>query len=259
MRKQLDRKLRSSVLDRDGHSCKIAGCDSRDHLNVHHIMPVKLGGADSPDNLITVCDIHHKGLHIEFSAYYPDSDDVLKRMSTYLRASLSKARLLLRVDDGYGLQAYLEFLTGSKKFRPGQLEAIRAILSGKDVLFVAPTSIGKSICYILPGLIAEMPSLVILPTISLMKDATENIWKSKIPATYINSSLSKAEKTKRFKFIDRLMYKFISIAPEAYFKSNDIRSKKLITTGKYSYFVVDEAHTIKTYGTSFRKSYKDIG
>jgi ATP-dependent DNA helicase RecQ len=55
------------------------------------------------------------------------------------------------------------------------------------------------------------------------------------------------------------MYKFISIAPEAYFKSNDIRSKKLITSGKYSYFVVDEAHTIKTYGTSFRKSYKDIG
>ena len=259
MRKPLDKKIRVMVLERDNHTCQIAGCGSKTKLNIHHIKPVKMGGEDVPDNLITLCDIHHKGFHIEFSAYYPDSEDVLKRMNHLLKLTLSKLRRIVLLDDGYDLQPYLYFLTGHKKFRPGQLETIREVLKGKDVLFVAPTGIGKSICYVLPGMLADKPSIVISPTISLMVDATKNIWRSKIPATYINSELGKEEKSKRYNFISKNLYKFISMAPESYFNSMDQRAKNIYTKEKFQYLVVDEAHTIKTYGISFRSGYQKIG
>jgi ATP-dependent DNA helicase RecQ len=259
MRKPLDPALRKIVLERDGYHCSVPGCNETKRLNVHHIFPVKYGGQDTPANLITLCDIHHKGYHIEFSAYYPDSVGILKRMHYYLRSSLSKIRLQFGIDDGFDLLPYLEFLTGHKKFRPGQKETIRAILNGEDVLFVAPTGIGKSICYILPGVLAPKPTIVLSPTISLMVDATKNIWRKKIPATYINSELGKAEKKKRYEFINKQLYKFISMAPEAFFKSKDTRAKNLFKPNNYSYLVVDEAHTIKTYGQSFRHSYQQIG
>lgn len=255
----LNREIKNLVLDRDNFTCTIPGCGTKTRLHVHHIMPVKDGGGDEPNNLTTLCDIHHKGFHIEFSAYYPDSEDILKRMNVYVRKSLSKLRRVFNIDDGYDLESFLFFLTGQKKFRNGQLETIRAILRGENVLFVAPTGLGKSICYILPGLLAKKPSIVITPTISLMVGATKSIWRSKIPATYINSELGKKEKSKRYKFIKEGLYKFISIAPESYFKSKDFRAKSLFVPGRFDYFVVDEAHTIQTYGTSFRKSYKDIG
>ena len=53
--------VREYVLFRDGHKCCVKGCKET-ILNVHHIESRKTGG-DAPNNLITICEKHHKMFH----------------------------------------------------------------------------------------------------------------------------------------------------------------------------------------------------
>ena len=51
--------IRNRVLQRDGHRCVIAGCNSRTRLQPHHLIPYSQGGTHDLENLITVCWYHH--------------------------------------------------------------------------------------------------------------------------------------------------------------------------------------------------------
>jgi hypothetical protein len=51
--------VRNRVLQRDGHRCVIAGCNSRTRLQPHHLIPYSQGGTHDLENLITVCWYHH--------------------------------------------------------------------------------------------------------------------------------------------------------------------------------------------------------
>ncbi len=51
--------LRRAIIRRDGNRCSIDGCDSRNRLQVHHIIPWSKGGPTDPENLISVCWYHH--------------------------------------------------------------------------------------------------------------------------------------------------------------------------------------------------------
>jgi len=51
--------LRRAIVHRDRNRCVIDGCDSRNRLQVHHIVPWSRGGRTDPENLIAVCWYHH--------------------------------------------------------------------------------------------------------------------------------------------------------------------------------------------------------
>ena len=55
---------------------------------------------------------------------------------------------------------------GYAAFRPGQLEIVETILSGKDCLALLPTGAGKSICFQAPALLQHGVTYVISPLIS---------------------------------------------------------------------------------------------
>lgn len=66
-REYIDPAIKKSVLARDNFTCKccLNGGESYvDILDYHHIVPVFLGGADTPDNGITLCVACHRLVHL---------------------------------------------------------------------------------------------------------------------------------------------------------------------------------------------------
>src|SRR5438045_2540108 len=71
------------------------------------------------------------------------------------------------------LTGALEQHFGFRAFRPGQEEAVRAALAGRDALVVMPTGSGKSLCYQLPALMRDDLTVVVSPLVALMQDQVE--------------------------------------------------------------------------------------
>lgn len=62
--------VRSTVLERDNHTCQHCGAkpDDSDQLHVHHIVPEADGGTETTSNAITLCVGCHRDLHAELKA-----------------------------------------------------------------------------------------------------------------------------------------------------------------------------------------------
>jgi len=53
-------RIRKAVRQRDGNACRNCGASGEwAKLSVHHLIPAKLGGTDTMDNLITLCSTCH--------------------------------------------------------------------------------------------------------------------------------------------------------------------------------------------------------
>jgi ATP-dependent DNA helicase RecQ len=103
---------------------------------------------------------------------------------------------------------------GYDQFRPLQEEIIRDALAGRDVFVLMPTGGGKSLCFQLPALLRDGPTIVVSPLISLMKDQVDALQTSGIPATYLNSTLDRDEAKARWRGLHRGEYRMLYVAPE---------------------------------------------
>ena len=144
---------------------------------------------------------------------------------------------------------------GYESFRPGQEEAIDAILGGRDILAVMPTGAGKSLCYQIPAMLLPGMTVVISPLISLMKDQVNALRASGCPAAFLNSSLSQAEYVRTVGEIRAGEVKLLYVAPERLQRANlpmpdENESPPLV--------VIDEAHCVSQWGHDFRTSYLEI-
>jgi 5-methylcytosine-specific restriction endonuclease McrA len=61
--------LHRRVLERDGWRCQF--CGSRTELQVHHIQSRAQLGADSVENLITLCSKCHRAIHLDLQRSLP--------------------------------------------------------------------------------------------------------------------------------------------------------------------------------------------
>ena len=144
---------------------------------------------------------------------------------------------------------------GYDTFRSPQAEIIKAVLEHQSVVAILPTGTGKSLCFQIPALLLPKITLVISPLIALMEDQVNHLNEAKIPATFINSSLSKEEREKREKGILENEYKLVYSTPERLKQNKFIQ---LLNNAGVSLVVIDEAHCISEWGHDFRPEYRKI-
>ena len=249
-------EARQIVLDRDGHKCVISDGTCEGGLDVHHVIPRAQGGPDHPSNLITLCDKHHAARHPTLQVSL--ARRAIESMGLRLAKLLSRPGEL--PDDLTHLSAALRAL-GLDRFREGQLEVILAVLKGKSVLVVWPTGAGKGICFQVPALLASGTSFVVEPTKALMIDQVTRLQDGSIvPATFINSDLSKAEKALRYKALEQGLWKLFYISPERLDRTRvrDPLEVERLMHVRPPYLVIDEVHHIPDWGESFRPSYSKL-
>lgn len=125
---------------------------------------------------------------------------------------------------------------------------------GKQIVLL-PTGAGKSLCFQIPAILMEGPTLVIYPLLALMSDQYRRMSEGGIKAAIFRGGQTAEERDENFRLLDGGA-KIIIANPEIL--SDEKLTGRLKEYG-ISHIAIDEAHCVSEWGDTFRPAYLELG
>jgi len=144
---------------------------------------------------------------------------------------------------------------GFDAFRPGQEQAIEAVLGGQNVLSVMPTGSGKSLCFQVPALMLGGLTIVVSPLVALMQDQVAALRLAGIAADTINSSKDREENVAAWRRAAAGETRLLYLSPERLMTGPMLAALAKLPV---RLIAVDEAHCISQWGPAFRPDYESL-
>ncbi|QIL50825.1 ATP-dependent DNA helicase RecQ [Weissella coleopterorum] len=149
------------------------------------------------------------------------------------------------------LQTELKAYLGYTRFRPGQEEILNALLQQRSALAILPTGGGKSLLYQMMGHLRPGLVIIISPLLSLMQDQVARLnYTGEKQVVALNSTLDRKERQQVLQQLHT--FKFLFISPEML---ADDQVQTQLQNININLLVIDEAHTMLSWGPDFRPEY----
>ncbi|MDR0316543.1 MAG: RecQ family ATP-dependent DNA helicase [Treponema sp.] len=160
------------------------------------------------------------------------------------------------------IETLAETVTGAESAKPTELAEPAESDDGPSdreclgrQIVILPTGAGKSLCFQLPAMIMEGPTLVIYPILSLMADQERRLRERGFSPVILRGGQSAEEREEIWKKLRSGESKFIIANPEVLLTP---QVKSQFEHIKVVHIVIDEAHCVSEWGESFRPSYLEI-
>lgn len=125
---------------------------------------------------------------------------------------------------------------------------------GRQIVLL-PTGAGKSLCFQIPALLLDGPSLIIYPLLALMTDQQRRMEEGCLRSVTFRGGQSEEEREENFRKISQGA-QIILANPEV------LQSQSLLEQLKevgIKHIAIDEAHCVSEWGDSFRPAYLGLG
>lgn len=146
--------------------------------------------------------------------------------------------------------------------RSDQARITSRILQGQDVVGLLPTGAGKSLPYMLAGLLLPGMTLYVGPLISLLQDQAERLRESGIRnVEYISSAQGQAARETALERVQSQGTRFLLVSPERFLTAGFLEAlaNRELWRGDISQIVIDECHCVSEWGHEFRPAYLSLG
>jgi len=132
------------------------------------------------------------------------------------------------------------------------------ILRGRQIVLL-PTGAGKSLCFQVPALLLDKPTLVIYPLLALMSDQLRRMQEAGLAPVLFRGGQSPQERQKQYERLegkgDKAPAKIIIANPEILMQESVLQR---IAQRGIAHLAIDEAHCVSEWGDSFRPAYRSL-